>query len=142
MDLREPVSILLVEDDEVDVMAVERLLARCQTPHSLHHAVNGLEALEQLSCGNLSEPVLVLLDLNMPRMGGLEFLHALRSDDDLRDTVVFVLTTSSRQEDMEESQRLQVAGYFLKDEFSTSPDQLQQALAMFRSMTSFRAPPA
>jgi len=135
----DPISILLIEDDEVDVMAVERTLSRSGVPHRLFRAENGCDALEQLRGGQLPATDLILLDLNMPRMGGLEFLRRLRADPALASTPAFVLTTSSRSEDMEESERLGAAGYFLKDQFSSDPGQLQQLLRRFRELSQARA---
>ncbi len=136
MQTRPPLSILLVEDDEVDVMLVERILSRSNLRYRLIHAANGLEALDRLRSEDLESPLLVLLDLNMPRMGGLEFLRELRADDALADTAVYVLTTSKRREDVVESRRLQVTGYLLKDECSANPQRFTQVLREFWSQNT------
>ncbi len=117
--MRQPVHILLVEDDEIDVMSVRRALARNRLSNPLHVAGNGLEALEMLR-GHRPDAILpqlrrfVLLDLNMPRMGGVEFLKRLRADPELRETQVIVLTTSDEERDRTEVHNLNVAGYLLK----------------------------
>ncbi len=113
------INILLVEDDEVDVMNVRRAFKRNSIQNPLYVATNGIEALEMLRGQNDAKPMpskrrLILLDLNMPRMGGIEFLHQLRNDPDLRMTPVIVLTTSNQDKDRVEAYHLNVAGYILK----------------------------
>lgn len=112
-------NILLVEDDRVDVMNVQRSFKKANIANPLFLANNGLEALEILR--NQSETVvmppnrrLVLLDLNMPKMGGIEFLRELRADPELLLTPVIVLTTSDQERDRVEAYQLNVAGYILK----------------------------
>lgn len=108
-------TILLVEDDEVDVMNVERALRKNDITYPLYVASNGLEALEMLRDGRVpSHRRLILLDLNMPRMNGIEFLRELRADSALRPIVVVVLTTSDEERDKVEAYNLNVAGYILK----------------------------
>ncbi len=110
--------ILLVEDDDVDAEAVTRALKRQKLPNKLIHAGDGIEALNALRGydGNepLKQPYLILLDLNMPRMNGIEFLRAIRQDAELKRSVVFVLTTSNQQEDKMAAYNQQVAGYIVK----------------------------
>lgn len=112
------INVLLVEDDEVDVMNVRRAFKKNNISNPLYVASNGIEALEMLrGKENQSIPAsrrLILLDLNMPRMGGIEFLHELRSDSQLRMTPVIVLTTSNQDKDRVEAYNLNVAGYILK----------------------------
>jgi CheY-like chemotaxis protein len=111
------VHILLVEDDEVDVMNVKRAFKKNNITNPLYVAANGLEALELLRARSAGVPAnrrLVLLDLNMPKMGGIEFLRELRADPDLRATPVVVLTTSNEERDRVEAYNLNVAGYILK----------------------------
>lgn len=113
-------NILLVEDDEVDIMNVKRAFKKGTIDSPLYIAGNGLEALEMLR-GTQDKPPeipnerrLILLDLNMPRMGGIEFLQQLRSDEKLRMIPVVVLTTSKQDRDLVEAYNLNVAGYLLK----------------------------
>jgi len=112
------VTILLVDDDKVDAMAVKRSFRHLQIANPLIMAHNGIEALEQLRGQNghekLAPPYLILLDLNMPRMDGIEFLGELRSDPLLRHTLVFVMTTSAAAEDRTRAYEKNVAGYLLK----------------------------
>jgi CheY-like chemotaxis protein len=108
-------NILLVEDDEVDVMNVRRAFERNNVSNPLYVAGNGLEALEMLRDGTVpSERRLILLDLNMPKMNGIEFLQALRSDPELASAPVVVLTTSNDDQDKIDAYNLNVAGYLLK----------------------------
>ena len=111
------VKILLVEDNEVDVEAIKRAFRKHRIANPIITAKDGLEALEILkNQEDAKPPVLVLLDLNMPRMSGIEFLQELRDDPDLRKTIVFVLTTSKSEEDKVASYDLNVAGYMVKSE--------------------------
>jgi CheY-like chemotaxis protein len=114
------INILLVEDDDVDIMNVQRALRRNHLEYPLHVARDGLEALQMLREGSVhnsisaSERLLVLLDLNMPRMSGLEFLKTLRSDDALRSIPVIVLSTSKDNNDLTRAYEWNVAGYLVK----------------------------
>ena len=112
------INILLVEDDEVDVMNVKRAFQKNNLTNPMYHAGNGIEALSMLRGGEGHEaipiPRITLLDLNMPRMGGIEFLHALRNDDVLKNISVFVMTTSNEDKDKVDAYNLNVAGYILK----------------------------
>jgi CheY-like chemotaxis protein len=108
-------NILLVEDDEVDVMNVRRAFERNNVSNPLFVAGNGLEALEMLRDGRVPrERRLILLDLNMPKMNGIEFLQALRADPELSSAPVVVLTTSNDDQDKIDAYNLNVAGYLLK----------------------------
>lgn len=111
-------NILLVDDDDVDVMNVKRAFKRNNIINPLYVASNGLEALDMLRGNSEStmptERRLVLLDLNMPKMNGLEFLRELRNDPELRPLTVIVLTTSADERDKVEAYNLNVAGYIVK----------------------------
>jgi CheY-like chemotaxis protein len=133
-------SLLIVDDDEVDVRALTRSLGRHAPEMSIMVAGDGQEALDVLR-GRGTEPptwpYLVLLDLNMPRMNGHEFLAALRDDPALASTVVIVLTTSSDEGDKRRAYRRHVAGYVVK---SADDTRLQRLLALidgYRSIVSF-----
>ncbi|ELR70162.1 two-component response regulator [Fulvivirga imtechensis AK7] len=111
--------ILLVEDDEVDIKNVQRAFKKNHISNPLHIARNGLEALEMLRGTGGKErlnplPKVILLDLNMPKMGGLEFLQEVREDPELRTLSVFVMTTSDEESDKFAAYNLNVAGYILK----------------------------
>ena len=111
-------NILLVEDDEVDVMNVKRAFKKNNITNPLYIASNGLEALNLLRGeGELYIPKerrLILLDLNMPKMNGIEFLRELRADPEIKHIPVVVLTTSNEDKDKVEAYNLNVAGYILK----------------------------
>jgi CheY-like chemotaxis protein len=113
-------NILLVEDDEVDVMTVQRAFRDGRIANRLYVANNGIEALEMLR-GKPGQPSIIpcdrriiLLDLNLPRMSGLEFLRELRSDTSIKQIPVVVFTTSKEQGDLIETYGLNVAGYIVK----------------------------
>lgn len=113
------VHILLVEDDEVDVMNVRRAFRKNHITNPLHVAGDGIEALEMLRGEGGKEkldpqPRICLLDINMPRMNGIEFLREVRADPELQRLSVFVLTTSDEERDLMAAYDLHVAGYILK----------------------------
>ncbi|MFT4572262.1 MAG: CheY-like chemotaxis protein [Hyphomicrobiaceae bacterium] len=112
------VTFLLVEDDDVDVMILKRSFKRAGIPSPIVVARDGVEALEilrgQNGQGPLPKPHIVLLDLNMPRMNGIEFLDSIRNDAELAPTVVFVLTTSSDEHDKRKAYERNIAGYLVK----------------------------
>lgn len=112
------VNILLVEDDEVDVMNVQRAFKKNRINNTLHVAGNGVEALAMLRGDGtqviIPRPKIILLDINMPRMNGIEFLTELRADSQFKCISVFVLTTSNDDNDRIAAYDLNVAGYILK----------------------------
>ncbi len=112
--MRDSRPILLVEDDTVDAMTVRRAFRDLNMTNLLAHAVNGEEALALLQKGTGDKPCLILLDLNMPKMNGIEFLEIIKADAGLKRIPVVVLTTSSEERDIVESFRLSVAGYIIK----------------------------
>ena len=112
-------NILLVEDDEVDVMNVQRAFKKNNITNPLFIASNGLEDLSLLRGSNAKTTIppvrrIILLDLNMPKMNGIEFLSVLRADEQLQSIPVIVLTTSNEDKDKVEAYKLNVAGYILK----------------------------
>ncbi len=108
-------NILLVDDDDVDVMNVKRAFKKSNITNPVFVAGNGLEALQQLRNGTIPPGKrLVLLDLNMPKMNGIEFLRELRTDPELHGTSVVVLTTSNEDRDKVDAYNLNVAGYLIK----------------------------
>ena len=124
-------SLMLVDDDEVDVMSVRRAFKKINITNELHVAGNGVEALSMLRGQNGYEkvtPRIVLLDLNMPKMGGLEFLQHVRQDPDLRPITVVVLTTSNDDKDKIQAYGLNVAGYIVKP---VTPGNFVEAMATF-----------
>lgn len=116
--MRDIVNILVVEDDDIDVESLKRLFAKNGIKNPIYHAPNGVAALEVMRGENnkdkVPKPYVILLDINMPLMNGIELLKEIRNDEELKDTVIFVLTTSPREEDINTTYQLNVAGYFLK----------------------------
>lgn len=131
-----PFALLIVDDDDVAVEGVMRSLRkhgdfRCQTIA----AGDGQEALEilrgQHPDKSVNRPYLVLLDLNMPRMDGFEFLEAVRGDEALRQAVIFVLTTSSRDADRARAYEANIAGYMVKSAVGPQFSRLAQFLGRY-----------
>jgi len=114
------VNLLLVDDDEIDVQGLKRAFVKSRIGNPITVARDGIEALEFLRGENgrpkLSKPYLILLDLNMPRMNGFEFLEAIRADEDLKRSVVFMITTSKAEEDKARAYDQNVAGYIVKQD--------------------------
>jgi CheY-like chemotaxis protein len=106
--------ILLVEDDQVDVMTIKRALREIHVLNPLVHVENGEDALDYLHDPVNTKPCIILLDLNMPIMSGIEFLQVVKNDPQLRRYPVIVLTTSEEQQDKVNSFDLGVAGYMAK----------------------------
>ena len=112
-------SVLLVEDDIFDTMTAEKTFAKFSVPHQMHTAFNGEEALDLLLGRNGVEairplPEVILLDLNMPRMNGHEFLAAMRANPEIQHIPVFITTTSGMDVDRLRAAELSVSGYILK----------------------------
>jgi len=126
-------NILLVDDDAVDVMNVRRAFARNRASSTrLYVAGDGIEALAMLRGDTVpTERRLVLLDINMPRMNGLELLRAMRADPALQPTPVVILTTSGDDRDRVEAYRLNVAGYMLKPVTAAAFFELMVALERY-----------
>jgi CheY-like chemotaxis protein len=134
-------NIVLVDDDDVDVMNVQRAFTKGQLPHPTWVAQDGIAALALLRSGEV--PLarrLVLLDLNMPRMNGIEFLRELRADPELRMTPVVVLSTSNDERDKTAAYELNVAGYLLKPVTFSAFVELISTLHHWWSIVEF--PPA
>jgi len=112
--MRSTKSILLVEDDEIDQMTVQRALREIHVTNRLDIVGNGEEALAFLKDPAHERPGIILLDLNMPRMNGVEFLRLAKADPNLREIPIIVLTSSREEQDRVESFKLSVAGYMVK----------------------------
>ena len=112
--MRSTNPVLLVEDDSIDAMTVRRAFRDLKLSNTLTHRINGEEALAYLREPGTTIPCVILLDLNMPRMNGIEFLKVIKQDDRLKRIPVIVLTTSNEECDVVESFRMCVAGYIVK----------------------------
>ena len=137
-----PVTLLLVDDNEVDVEAVTRGLRKARIANEVRVAGDGLAALELLRdpVDRFPRPFVILLDLNMPRMNGIEFLAELREDPALSDSVVFVLTTSNADEDKVRAYEHHVAGYILKSNVGSDFAELASMLGHYWQLVEL--PPA
>jgi CheY-like chemotaxis protein len=118
MPSSKPVTILLVEDDEVDVSALRWAFDKLKIANPLVVATDGVEAWNMLA--TMPRPYLIITDINMPRMNGIELLRKIRATPELRDAIVFVLTTSNDEQDKIDAYNLNVAGYMLKSDMGTS----------------------
>lgn len=116
--MSEPLNILLVEDNDVDVDLMRRGLDRIDAASFLVRAKDGLEALDILNAAPddavLPHPFVILLDINMPRMNGHEFLETLREDPEIAASRVIVFTTSSNPRDVSRAYRHNAVGYMVK----------------------------
>lgn len=106
-------NILLIEDDMIEVMKLNRTISKLELPHNIVEANNGEEALKVLQKKD-ELPDIILLDLNMPKLNGIEFLSILKNDDVLRYIPTIILTTSNNQKDLLECYKIGIAGYVLK----------------------------
>ncbi len=107
-------SILVIEDDEIDRKSITRAFKELKISNPKHEVCNGKEALEFLRSKTVPKPCLILLDINMPQMNGIEFLQVVKNDEDLKMIPVVMLTTSQEDQDRLKSYKLGIAGYMLK----------------------------
>jgi CheY-like chemotaxis protein len=135
MKIQKP--ILLVEDDEIDAMTVERALKEINVTNQLYIAGDGEAGLALLRDPGRDAPCLVLLDLNMPRMDGIEFLRVVKADEILKPIPVVVLTSSSEEQDRAESFGLGVAGYMLKPVNYRQFVEVVKAIDMYWTLSEF-----
>ncbi len=133
MKSRKP--ILLVEDDKVDAMTVKRAIRQIKLNHPLVHKENGEEALSYLRNEDNEKPWIILLDLNMPKMNGIEFLQVIKNDMELMTLPVVVLTTSKEQQDRIETFKFGVAGYMIKPVDYSQFVEMMQAIKMYWTLS-------
>jgi len=129
--MEDSMPILLVEDDNIDAMMFKRALGDLKITNPLIHLVDCREALEYLENKDNRRPWIALVDLNTPRMNGLEFLTALRAHDALKQVIVIILSGSDDEEDIAESFRLGVAGYIVK------PPDYEKLVEMIRTIHAY-----
>lgn len=131
-----PLNILLIEDDDVAAESVQRSLRKHGVNFPVTWVEDGLAALHILRNLNpektIKRPLVILLDLNMPRMNGFEFLHELRNDADLKSHVVFVLTTSESDADMTQAYHHNIAGYMVKSAIGPQFSRLVSLLSEYQ----------
>ncbi len=116
---RKQINLLHIEDDSVDRMVIERALKKIEGIGIIHNATNGEDALDLLTGQNGKQrlspyPQIILLDINMPKMNGIEFLEALRANDELKHLSVYMVTTSNDESDLINAYKYNVSGYILK----------------------------
>jgi CheY-like chemotaxis protein len=137
MDSTIKVNILLVDDDDVAAESVVRSLRKHTVDFPVTLARDGIEALEILRNPqpdlSIEKPYIILLDLNMPRMDGFEFLQEIRSDKNLHDAIVFVLTTSDADTDKTRAYHANIAGYMVKSAVGPQFAKLAALLENYRS---------
>lgn len=142
--INETVTVLLVEDDDIDAETVIRSFNKLKIGSPVRHARDGEEALDILRGANGSEPIegpfVILLDLNMPKLDGHEFLTELRNDPKLNQAVVFVLTTSKADEDRHKAYKRNVAGYIVKQETGSGFIEMIEMLEQFLHVVVFPNP--
>jgi CheY-like chemotaxis protein len=131
--MRDNRPVLLVEDDVVDRLVVKRAFKDLNLGNPLEVAVNGEAALAHLRNPENPRPSIILLDLNMPRLGGLDFLKVIKADEELKAIPVVVLTTSRDELDRQDSFKLGVAGYLVK------PVEYERFVDMVRTLTNYWA---
>lgn len=136
------IHLILIEDDEVDAELVVRMLRKSGIGAPVTHFHDGQEALQALRGPQrqwlMTRPLIILLDLSMPRVGGLEFLDHLRRDPHLHSAVVFMLTQSERREDIEAAYDRQVAGYLLKTNLGEDYSLLPHLLVTYCRMVAMQ----
>ena len=135
------VNLLLVDDDKVDLIGLQRAFKKLGLCHPIHIAKDGVEALHLLrgsdSTSPIPKPHLIVLDLNMPRMNGIEFLKEIRHDTALSDAVVFVLTTSSDRNDVKCAYDQHVSGYIVKSGRDHSFAEVANLIGRYCDIVSF-----
>ncbi len=131
------VSVLLVEDDDIDAMGVQRAFKKLRVANPICRARDGIEGLQMLRDGTAAHPRLILLDLNMPRMSGLEMLKEVRDDPTLTDSVIFVLTTSKDDEDKAAAYKEHIAGYIVKSSLDNGFDDFMKLLDHYWRLVEF-----
>ena len=138
------VNVLLVEDDEIDAEAIGRAFAKQNFSNPIIRAHDGIEALailrKEQGYRSISHPFLILLDLNMPRMGGLEFLEVIRNDKALKRCIVFVLTTSDSDNDRVAAYERHIAGYLVKSHAGDDFGGVTRLLDHYWRMVAFPSP--
>ncbi len=113
LDMKNKLNILLIEDDMIEIMKLNRTISSLKLNHNIVEANNGEEALKILEKKD-NLPDIILLDLNMPKINGIEFLGILKNDEVLKYIPTIILTTSNNQKDLLECYKIGIAGYVIK----------------------------
>ncbi len=117
--LDKAINLMLVDDDEIDIKDLQRTFKKNKINNPLHVATNGVEALNKLLGQNGEKklkptPQIIILDINMPKMNGIEFMQNIRTNKKLKSLLIFILTTSNNEKDKIDAYNLNVAGYIVK----------------------------
>ncbi|WP_454781619.1 response regulator [Legionella sp. WA2022007384] len=117
--LDKSINFMLVDDDEIDIKDMQRTFKKNKINNPLHVATNGIDALNKLLGINGEKkltptPKIILLDINMPKMNGIEFMKTLRTNKQLKSLLIFILTTSNSEKDKIDAYNLNAAGYIVK----------------------------
>jgi len=132
------VNILVVDDDEIDVKALLRAFKKLKIANPVTVARDGIEGWEALQ--ELPRPYLIILDINMPRLNGIELLKKIRASKKLHDSIVFVLTTSTDEKDKFEAYKLNAAGYMLKSDMGKSFIRAIEMIEQYWKVVEFPVP--
>lgn len=133
------ISVLLVEDNDFDVRRVRRAISKLGADVPLHRAIDGQDALELLRSGAIAKPLIILLDINMPRMNGIEFLTELRRDPDLCSLPVHIVTTSDYHRDIEAVYEQGISGYYVKPTDGREMTDITRSLLHLASISHYPA---
>lgn len=136
--MKRQMNILLVEDNPLDAMIVERTIASIAPDTQVVRAEDGIEALDLINQGRVPAPYIVLLDINMPRMNGHEFLEKLRVTSGFSNSIVFMFTTSDHVEDIEKAYSKRVNGYIVRRQ---NKEDMKSVLMMLQSFWTICEPP-
>lgn len=112
--MKKIIQILLVEDDQLDIIDIKRTLDKMNILYNMQIATNGEEAVEKLEEAGNAKPDFILIDINMPKMDGLELLSIIRQHDEWKNIKCFMITTSSATTDKEQATKLGISGYIIK----------------------------
>lgn len=134
LDNNAPVTVFAIDDDEVDIELLRRALKRARLNVALITAEDGAAALDMLEQGRVSKPYIMLLDINMPRLNGIELLARLREHPQHRDAVVFILTTSANPRDVKDAYRFNIAGYLVKSQMGEQFSKVVELLKSYQSV--------
>jgi len=136
------VSILLVEDNDFDVRRIERAISKIGADMPLFRAIDGQDALEMLRGQVIERPMVILLDINMPRMNGIEFLRELRSEPEFSRIPVHVVTTSDYYRDISAVYEFGVNGYYVKPSTGQEMTDITRSLLHLATISHYPEPPA
>lgn len=134
-------SIFVVDDDDIDAMAIERAYLKVDPNCMIYRAVDGIEAINMLTGENgavkIPEPNFILVDINMPRMNGIKFIKLVREHPQLKNSIIFVLTTSKNEADRNAAYDLRIAGYIVKDNIDSNYNKLVETLDNLCTLITF-----